>query len=187
MHPAFELQPAEDAVAGDGGDDLLVAAGVALGHAVDIHPPAARGGVARIHAEQVASEQGRLVPAGAGAHLQHGRGVLVRIARRQQQGDLTFQLGQAVGQGAKLVLGHGRHFRVGRHRLQVRHLGADARQALDGVGDRLQFGVLLGQAHDLGPVGRRAHAGFDLVETVEYLIETGLGQSQEEDILRERE
>ena len=76
---AFEFQPAEHPVAVDGGDDLLVAAGVALGEGVDLHPPALQGGIALIHAEQVAGEQGRLVAAGAGADLQDGRGVLVAV------------------------------------------------------------------------------------------------------------
>ncbi|GAA0208934.1 hypothetical protein GCM10009081_24850 [Brevundimonas nasdae] len=43
------------------------------------------------------------------------------------------------------------------------------------------------QTHDLGPVGRRAHARLDFMEAVENLIETGLGQTQGGEILRERE
>ncbi|MND86557.1 hypothetical protein D3C80_785280 [compost metagenome] len=178
VNAAFELQPPEHALAGDGGDDFLVAAGFALGGAVDLDPPAARGGVARIHAEQVAGEDGRLVPAGAGAHFQHGRGVFVSIARGQQQGDLAFQLGQTRVQGLQFVGGHGGHFRVRGHGLQVLDLGASASQGLHRVGHGLHLGVLLRQTHDLGAVRRRAHAGLHLMEAVEHLIEPGLGQSQ---------
>jgi hypothetical protein len=38
--------------------------------------------------------------------------------------------------------------------------------------------VLLGQAHDLLTVGGRTHPRLHLVETIEHLIEPGLGQSQ---------
>ncbi|VXB95231.1 hypothetical protein BREVUG8_70089 [Brevundimonas sp. G8] len=189
LHPvdaALELQPAEHAVAGDRGDDFLVAASVALGRRIQLDPPAARGGVAGVHAEQVAGEKSRLVAAGAGAHFQHGRGVLVGVARGQQQGHLAFQARQGFTQDLQLVLRHRRHFGVGRHGFQVRHLGAGAGQALNRVGHGLQFGMFLGQAHDLGAVGDRAHARFDFVEAVEHLIETGLGQSQDGNILRKR-
>jgi hypothetical protein len=37
---AFELEPPEHPVAVDGGDDLLVAADLAFGDAVDLHAPA---------------------------------------------------------------------------------------------------------------------------------------------------
>ncbi len=40
--------------------------------------------------------------------------------------------------------------------------------------------MLLGQAHDLGPVRARAHLRLHLVEAVEHLIEPGLGQTHRE-------
>jgi hypothetical protein len=175
---AFELQPAEDAVAGDGGDDFLVAPGVALGRRVQLDPPAARRGVARIHAEQVAGEDGGLVSAGAGADFQHGRGVLVGVARGQQQGDVALHVRQAGVQGVQLVGGHGGHFGILGHHRQVHDLGPHLCQRRDGVGDRLHLGVFLRQAHDLLTVGGRAHARLHLMEAVEHLIEPGLGQSQ---------
>ena len=51
-------------------------------------------------------------------------------------------------------------------------------QGLDGLGHRADLRVLLGELDDLGPVGGRAHAGFDFTEAVENLVEAGLGQSQ---------
>ena len=82
------------------------------------------------------------------------------------------------GQGLALGLGHGRHFRVVGERLQVLQLGTGAGQGADSLGDRLQLGMLLGQADDLLTVGGRAHAGLDLLKAVNHLIETGLGKSQ---------
>ena len=48
----------------------------------------------------------------------------------------------------------------------------------DGFRDRPHLGVLLGQPHDLLSVRGRAHARLHLVETVEHLIEAGLGKLQ---------
>ena len=88
-----------------------------------------------------------------------------------------FEGGQAGLQRLQLVAGERRHVRVAglQHLLQLRRLGPGAGQGLGGGGHRAQFGVLLGQAHDLGPVRGRAHAGLDLAEAVEHLFESRLG------------
>ncbi len=175
----FELQTTEDPLARHRGHDLLVAARVAFGDGFDLDLPALALGVAGVHAEQVAGKDCRLVATGAGAHFQYGRGVFVGVARGQQQGDLALQLRQVRVQGRQLLGGHGGHFGVRGHGLQVLNLSAGAGQGLHRVGHRLQLSVLLRQTHDLGPVRGRAHARLHLVEAVEHLIETGLGQSQE--------
>ena len=184
---AFELQPAEDALAGDGGDDLLVAAGIALGGRVQFDLPAAGGGVTGVHAEQVAGEQGRLVATGACADFQHGRGVLVGVTRGQQQGDAALHLGKGVLQNLQLIGGHLRHLGVSGHGLEIGHLGPRPRQRHDGVGDGLHLRMLFRQTDDLLAVAGRAHARLHLVEAVEHLIEPGLGQSQGESASSKRE
>ena len=141
---ALELQPAEDALAGDRGDDLLVAADLALGDGVNLHPPAVEGGVALVHAEQVAGEERRLVAAGPGPDLEDGRGVLVPVPGRKQERDLAFKRRQAGLQGLQLVPGEGGHVRVARdsHFLQFRRLRPCLLQGADRFDHRLQFGVL---------------------------------------------
>ena len=62
------------------------------------------------------------------------------------------------------------------HLVKVRTLRPAPGQGLHGLCDRAQLGVFPGQADDLRPVGRRAHARFHLVEAVEDGIELGLGQ-----------
>ena len=138
------------------------------------------GGIALVHAEQVAGEQGGLVAAGSGPHFKNGGRVLVLVLRGQQQGDLALQPRQPVLQRLQLVAGHGGHLGIaaGGHLLQLRSLVAGALQRLDRVDHGLQLGVLLAQAHDLLSVGGRAHARLDLAEAVEHLIEPGLGKSQ---------
>jgi len=176
---ALELQPAEHALAGDRGDDFLVAAHLAFGDAIDLYAPAVVLGVALVHAEEIAREQRRLVAASAGAHFQDGRGVLVLVARGQQQGDLALQVRQLLLQPLQFVARQLRHLRIvgGRHGLQIGAFGSRLRQRLHEVGHRLQLGVFLGEAHDLGAVAGRAHARFHLAEAVENLVETGLGES----------
>ena len=72
MHAGFEFQPGEHALAGDIGDDFLVAAGGQLARRDDGDLPAMGVGVALIHAEQIGREQSRLLAAGPGAHLEDG-------------------------------------------------------------------------------------------------------------------
>ena len=80
---ALEFQAGEDVAALDLGDDFLVAAGRAFAFGHDLDLPALQVGVARIHAEQVAGEERRLVAAGAGANFEDGA-LLVRLVAGQQ-------------------------------------------------------------------------------------------------------
>ncbi len=181
MDTRLELQPAEHAVPRYRGDDFLVAAGIAFGDAVDLDAPALRRGIAAVHTEQVAGEDGRFVTAGTSAHFEDGRGVDVLVLRRQQQGDPVFQLGQRIFQVAQFFLGQRRQLGVahGRHLFQLGHLATRLDQALDRVGDRLDFGVFLRQLDDFNAVGGRAHARLDHAETVHDLVELGLGKNDQ--------
>ena len=89
VHAGFELQLREDALARDGRDDFLVAAGLALARRGDLDLPAAPGGIALVHAEQVAGEQRRLVAAGAGADFEDGVLLVGRVLGQQQDLDVA--------------------------------------------------------------------------------------------------
>ena len=67
------------------GDDFLKTAFGALAHRYDFGFPALFGGVALIHAEQVAGEQRGLVAAGAGANFEDGVVIVHRIFRDQRE------------------------------------------------------------------------------------------------------
>ena len=77
------------AAAFDARDDFLVAAVLAGAGGQHLELPALALGVARVHAEQVAGENRRLVAAGAGAHFEEDVGVVARILRDQQQTELA--------------------------------------------------------------------------------------------------
>ena len=88
VHARFVLQAGEHALAGDGRHDLLVAAEIVLREADDLGLPAVQLGVAAVHAEQVGGEQGGLVAAGAGAHLEDGALVVGGVLRQQMHAQL---------------------------------------------------------------------------------------------------
>ena len=78
VRAGFELQLAVDVVAFDPGDDFFIAAVFAFVLREDLHPPAATLGVTRIHAEQVAGENRRLVATGAGTDFEEHVAAVVR-------------------------------------------------------------------------------------------------------------
>ena len=70
VHAGFVFQLGEGAAAADLGDDFLIAAHRAIAGRHDFDFPAVFGGIALVHAKQIASEQRRLVAAGAGADFE---------------------------------------------------------------------------------------------------------------------
>ncbi len=106
----------------------------------DLHLPALAFGIARVHAEQVAGEDRRLVAAGAGAHFQEQVAVVARIARHQQQCQVMVQLLQAFLRGGDFLLGQLAQVRVGAHRFGGGQVGQRPRFVVQRGGDRLQLG-----------------------------------------------
>ena len=123
VHAGFEFQMREHALARDGRDDFLVAADLAFAGRGDFDLPAAPGGIALIHAEQVAGEQRRFVAAGAGADFEDGVLVVGLVLRQQQQLDVALQRCDALLQLRQLGLGQRPHLGIGRpvgeHRFEV--------------------------------------------------------------------
>jgi hypothetical protein len=75
--------------------------------------PAAHFRVSRIHAEQVAGENRRLVTAGAGAYFQEGVTVVSGVFRYELFLQFQFQLFTARLHLAQFLVGHGAQVRVG--------------------------------------------------------------------------
>src|SRR5579871_5582607 len=83
----LEFEPGKDPLAGDVGDDFLVAAGVAGALGKDLHAPAVEISIALIHAKKIAGEQRRLVAAGAGADLENGALLVGGVLGEKQEAD----------------------------------------------------------------------------------------------------
>ena len=92
MHAGFEFQLGEGAAAADFGDDFLVAAHGAFARGDHLDLPALLGGIALVHAEQIAGEQRGLVAAGAGADFEDDVALVHRVLRQQRQADLLLEL-----------------------------------------------------------------------------------------------
>src|SRR5450631_3266878 len=92
VHAGFEFELGEHATSAHFGDDFLEAAFGAFADRHDFRLPALQGGVAFVHAEQVAGEQRGLVAAGAGADFQDGVVIVHRVFRDQRKLDLLFEL-----------------------------------------------------------------------------------------------
>ena len=93
MHAQFVFELGEGAAAVDFGDDFLVAAhrAFARGHQLDL--PSLLGGIALVHAEQVAGEQRGLVSAGAGADFQDDIALVHRVLGHKRKPQLMLERG----------------------------------------------------------------------------------------------
>ena len=87
LHPMgarFEFQLREDTPTGHATDDFAVPAVLTTIFADDLDGQRVTFGVTRVHAKQVAGENGRFVAAGAGADFQEDVLVVPRVFRDQQ-------------------------------------------------------------------------------------------------------
>ena len=85
MNAAFVFQLGIDFVALNRRDYFLYAAEVRRRALEDLHFPAERFRVTRIHAEELACEEGGFVAAGPGANLHDDAFLVVRIFRQEEQ------------------------------------------------------------------------------------------------------
>ena len=143
VHAGFEFEPGEHALAGDIGDDFLVAAGLALAFREDLDLPAMQVGVALIHAEQIAGEQRRLVAAGAGADFEDGALLVRGVLGQEELGHHIAQLGDPPVEALGLFAGDLAHLGIGEQRLEVGAFASRRRAARSiALIDRLDLGPL---------------------------------------------
>ena len=81
MRAGLKLVARKDPAAGDAADDLLIAAVLARAFAHDFDGESLGFGVARVHAQEVARKQRRLVAPGPGAHFEKDVVLVARIRR----------------------------------------------------------------------------------------------------------
>jgi hypothetical protein len=107
VYAAFELQAREDPRPGDARDRFLVSPDFGLRGADQLEPPAILVGEALVHAQEVAREQGGLVPAGAGPHLEHGGTLVGAILGQELDGERPLGGGQRLLDQRQLLCRHG--------------------------------------------------------------------------------
>ena len=180
VHAGLELQLGEDALARHAGDDFLVAAGVAFAGRHDLHAPALSGGVALVHAEEVAGEQRRLVAAGAGADFKDGVLLVGGVLGKQQQLYLVPEVVDALLDIRKIGFRERTHLLVGglvcKHRLEVGKLALGPEQLPDLAGYVLQLRIFRRQLHIGLGVRPGRHLRFEHVETLDELVHPVAGK-----------
>ena len=112
VRAGLELELGVDVVTLDTGDHLFIAAVFALVLGEDLDSPALALGVARVHAEQVAGEDRRLVATGAGADLEEHVAAVVGVLGQQHALQAGLQLDQLLAGLGDLFLGHLAQVRV---------------------------------------------------------------------------
>ncbi len=115
MAAALKLEHRIGAVTQHPRDDLLVAAKVGFVARDHLHSPTLPLGVARIHAEQIAREERRLVAAGTRADLEEQIAVVVGIARQQPGLQLGLERLAASLASCDLVAGEVSQIRIASH------------------------------------------------------------------------
>jgi len=153
---AFVLEAAVGPPALDHGDDLLEAAHARGGAGAEhLDAPARQLGEAGVHAEQVGGEQPRLVAARAGPDLEDDVLLVVRVFGKQQDRESLLELPDPRLERRDLLLGQFPEPLVAlpQHLLGLVELAARLLVVPEGLDERRQIGVLLGQLLVLGAVG----------------------------------
>ncbi|OIQ81230.1 hypothetical protein GALL_370110 [mine drainage metagenome] len=155
----------------DFGNDFPVPANFRFAGRNHFHAPTLALGIAAVHAEQVAGEQGGLVAAGTGADFQEDAAFVVGIPGQQQ-------LLQLQRRGFQLFtpkpdfLGHEiPHFGVMGHFFRVGNIGFDLLVGPVPFDDRAEFGMFARQLAVVVHVGRGVLAGQQQIEFFQALAE----------------
>ena len=135
--------------------------------------------IALVHAEEVAGEEGRLVAARAGPHLQDGAAVVGLVARHEQRAQLAADDVELVAERDPLVLGERPHValrrRVGDERLGLGELAFHAGQHARLLGHGVELGELARQAHIFVALGAGGEHRHHRVVAVDQRAQTLLG------------
>src|SRR5262245_7697335 len=175
MHARLVLEPGEHTLAGDRGDDLLVAAKIVFREADDFRLPAMLLGIAAVHAEKVGREQCRFVAPGSRPDLQNRALLVGGVLGEEVNPQLLLEIRQARLEPCKLIARQRRKVlvgsRIGNQRCQVLTLALRLAQGLDGGDDRVQLGELLRQLNTGGLVDTLAKLGLDRLPALNELVE----------------
>src|SRR6185437_16704017 len=135
--------------------------------------PALKIGIALIHAQEVASEQRRLVAAGAGPDFEDCVLLVRLVAGEQQDADRMLHLVEFFLDLGDLGFSHLGHFAVwrGRQFLSRAEISEELLIGEDRPDDRLEFRIFLGEAHERIACRTGGELGFDRGETTLERVE----------------
>ena len=165
----FELERTVNVVAFDAQHDFLVAAQLAFVGAHHLHLPALGGGIAGVHAGEVACEQSRLVTARACADFNERVACVVRVLGQQQALQFIFQLYQLSLAACDFFLRHLGHVGVGQHLAGTGQVGLALLVAGVAACDLRHLGVLDGDAPVLSHVAHDVFAREQEVQLAQAL------------------
>ena len=147
---AFELHPREHTGAGDRRHDFLETANIGGVGGDHFDLPPLLLGIFGIHAEQVACEQCRFVPASACADFQHRGARIGGVAGQQLQRQRPFGDRKLLLEDLHFLLRHFAHQGIGlrivpapRHRVERHQFLPQPAHLMRGARDRFQLGILL--------------------------------------------
>ena len=167
----FKAQAAIDVVALDAQHHFFEAANLVFIGAHDLHAPALLGGVAGVHAREVAGKQGRFIAAGAGADFHEGVAFVVRVFGQQQALQFVFQLLQLLIGAGDFFLGHLGHIGVIEQLVRGGAVGLALLVAGVAAGDLRHVGVF---ARDAAVLLHVAHDVFAREEKVQFVQALGV-------------
>ena len=151
MNAGFEFELGKGAAAANFRDDLLVTAGAPFARRYDLDFPALLGGIAFVHPEEVAGEQGRLVTAGAGANFEDDVAFVHGVLGNERELDLSFERRAPLFERRPFGTCHVAHLRIDRrileHGVEACELGQNRAIVLDGFHDRLEFREFARELH----------------------------------------
>ncbi len=176
VRTGLELELGVDVVTLDAGDHFLEATVLALVGRQHLDPPALLLGITRIHAEQVAGEDRRLVATGAGADFQIDVAPVVGVLRQQHALQAVLQLDQRLTGLGDFLLGHLAQVRVAvlEQRLGTFEVGLHLAQLAEGGDYRLDLGIFLGVRPKLALLGDHlgvAEQRREFLETIAEVVQ----------------
>ena len=152
---------------GDARNDFLVAAEFALALRHDLDLPALALGITRVHAEEIGSEQRRLITAGTGADFEKDVALVVGIFRQQLGLQLLFEIDEALARFLDLGFGEFAHRRVARHFLGGRNVFLALAIRLVELDYRADLGMFARELAIAVEIGRGVFGTEQLVEFFE--------------------
>ena len=180
MDAGFVFQPGEDALALDPDRGFLDPAQFGFRQFQHLEIPALPLGIAAIHRQKVAREQGGFLAPGSGTNFDEGGAGVGGVFRQQRDAQSLFQIGQRGFQAADFILGQFAHVGIGQHQLRLGQTVAGSAPFGDLGDDGAQIGIFAADRGDFIGRGAGIQLCFEKLETLGDLDQAVFGQHSRE-------